>query len=80
MIERKCPNCDTRYFGWALRFPRNQSCSDCGAALIIYENGKPVSDGYSPFTAERYLLNLPAEVDKSKIKAKNRTRSKKHHS
>jgi ribosomal protein S27AE len=80
MIEGRCPKCGANYFGWALRFPRNQSCANCGAALIIYENGKRVSEGYSPFTAKEYLLNFPDKVIKPKISATDRTKSKKHRS
>jgi hypothetical protein len=58
MIEGKCPNCGLVVFGWALRFPRNQTCPKCGAALDITEDGKAVS-GYSPFAAEKYSVNLP---------------------
>jgi len=65
VIEGKCPKCRARYFGWALRFPRNQYCSNCGTALIIFENGERVSEGHSPFTAEKYYINLPAKTDKS---------------
>lgn len=69
MIEGKCPKCGARYFGWALRFPRNQSCSNCGTALIIFENGERVSEGHSPFTAGKYYINLPTKADKSKNNA-----------
>ena len=59
MIEGICPKCGHCYVGWALRVPRNQMCSNCGAALEIYQDGKRVSRGYSPFTAERHRVNLP---------------------
>ena len=77
MIEGKCPKCGASYFGWALQFPRNQSCSRCGAALKIYRNGKPAYDGYSPFTAEKYSLKLPDEVDGKKPDATNGVKNKK---
>ena len=80
MIEGKCLKCGVSYFGWALRFPRNQSCSHCGAALKIYENGKLVSEGYSPFTAEKYSLNLPSNVNKPKTNARNGVKNKRHRS
>lgn len=80
MIEGRCPKCGACYVGWALRFPRNQSCSNCGAALIIYENGKRVAEGYSPFTAEKYFLNLPGNVNKLKTNARNGVKDKRHRS
>ncbi|MDP3879308.1 MAG: hypothetical protein Q8Q07_03245 [Dehalococcoidales bacterium] len=62
MMEGRCPKCGYRTVGWALRFPRNQTCSVCGAALEIFEDGKKVSEGYSPFTAEKYFLGRPHNV------------------
>ncbi len=59
MLEGRCPKCSYKCYGWSLRFPRNQSCPKCGAALDIYEEGKHVSKGYSPFTAEEHTVNLP---------------------
>jgi hypothetical protein len=56
MLEGKCPKCGARYFGWALQFPRNQVCSGCGASLLIYRDGKALSEGYSPFTAEKHTV------------------------
>ncbi len=79
MIEGKCPKCGASYFGWALRVPRNQSCSRCGTALKIYEDGKIVAEGYSPFTAEEYFLDLPTK-DKPKTGATDKTKGKRHSS
>ena len=62
MLEGKCEKCGAHYYGWVLRFPRNQSCPKCGIALDIYEEGKYVSEGYSPFTAEKYVIDLPNNV------------------
>ena len=62
MLEGRCSKCGCCYAGWALRFPRNQSCSNCGAALEIYEDGKKVSEGYSPFTAEKHTISPPPNV------------------
>ena len=62
MLEGRCSKCGCCYVGWALRFPRNQSCSSCGAALEIFEDGQRVSEGYSPFTAEKHYINLPPNV------------------
>ena len=59
MIEGRCPKCGYCYVGWALKFPRNQMCSNCGAALEIYLDGKRIAEGYSPFTAGRHTVNLP---------------------
>lgn len=60
MIEGRCPKCGHCYVGWALRFPRNQTCSNCGAALEIFQDGKRISEGYSLFTAEEHSINLPS--------------------
>jgi hypothetical protein len=59
MIEGICPKCGYCYVGWALKFPRNQMCSNCGAALQIYLDGNRISEGYSPFTAEKHIVDLP---------------------
>ena len=68
MIEGRCPKCSYRCYGWVLRFPRNQSCPKCGTALEIYEEGRHVSKGYSPFTAEEHTVNLPtSSIIKEKI-------------
>ena len=70
MIEGVCPKCGQRYYGWALLQPRNQSCSKCGVGLLITEDGKKTIEGYSPFTAEEYKINLPhrtvSETEKTK--------------
>jgi hypothetical protein len=58
MIEGKCPKCGDRYYGWALLEPRHQSCEKCGVGLLITEDGKKTFQGYSPFTAEEYKINL----------------------
>jgi hypothetical protein len=42
-----------------LRFPRHQTCSNCGAALELYEDGKRLATGYSPFTADKYTVQSP---------------------
>ena len=62
MIEGRCPKCGHCYVGWALRFPRNQMCSNCGAALEIYLDGKRISEGYSPFTAKEHTVDLPSST------------------
>ena len=62
MLEGKCPKCGYHCVGWALRFPRHQACPRCGIGLEIIEDGRSVSTGYSPFTAERYSINLPTNV------------------
>jgi ribosomal protein S27AE len=62
MIEGVCPKCGQRCYGWALLQPRNQSCSNCGVGLLITEDGKKAIQGYSPFTAEEYKINLPPRM------------------
>jgi len=64
MIEGKCPNCGRQYYGWALLQPRNQSCSECGAGLLITKDGGPVLDGYSPFTAVECYIDMPSDASK----------------
>ncbi len=71
MLEGRCPKCGNCVLGEALRFPRNQSCSICGAALELFENGKRVSEGYSPFTAEKYSINRPSNVPTASDKTKD---------
>ena len=71
MLEGRCRKCGNCVVGEALRFPRNQSCSICGAALEIYEDGKKVSEGYSPFTAENYSINQPPNVPIASDKTKD---------
>ena len=70
MLEGCCPKCGTRRVGWALRFARYQSCPRCGAGLEITENGQPIGQGYSPFTADEYVIKphdkVPAEEDPGK--------------
>jgi hypothetical protein len=70
MLEGRCPKCGNCVVGEALRFPRNQSCSICGAAFEIFEDGKRVSEGYSPFIAKKYSVNehpnVPTALDKVK--------------
>jgi len=56
MIEGKCTKCGHSYWGWSLLNTRNQICGKCGTALTIFEDGKKILDGYSPFTAEEYKL------------------------
>jgi hypothetical protein len=69
MLEGICPKCGQSFVGWALRFPRNQMCSNCGAALKIYDEGKLVSEGYSPFTAEEYSFpRVKARKDRARKK------------
>jgi len=37
-------------------------CSNCGAALEIYQDGRRVPGGYSPFTAEEHTISLPKSL------------------
>ena len=65
MLEGKCLKCGYHFVGWALRFPRHQTCPKCGIGLEITEDGRKVSTGYSPFTADKYSINLPTNVPQS---------------
>ena len=71
MLEGRCPKCGCCYAGAVLRFPRNQSCAICGAALEIFKDGKKMSEGYSPFTAEKYHINQPTNVPTFNDKTKD---------
>jgi len=73
MIEGVCPKCGQRYYGWALLQPRNQSCSKCGVGLLITEDGKKTIEGYSPFTAEEYKINLQHRTVSETEKTKDNT-------
>jgi hypothetical protein len=73
MIEGICPKCGWRYYGWSLLQPRNQSCTKCGAGLLITEDGKKVIQGFSPFTAEEYKIKLLYKPTPDPERAKNST-------
>ena len=62
MIEGKCPKCGYYRLGWALLNPRHQTCPKCGIGLEITEDGRKVTTGYSPFSADRYLTKPPDGV------------------
>jgi len=61
MLSAKCHNCGASYYGWALRFPRHQTCSRCGTGLEIIEDGRRIADGYSPFEAEEHSIGEPGK-------------------
>ena len=63
VLKGKCPECGAIYYGWALRFPRNQMCENCGVGLEISDSagGDPFT-GYSPFTAEEYKIRLSHDL------------------
>jgi len=61
-----CPKCGVKRMGYALRFPRYQTCSKCGTALEITENGKHFGSGFSPFTADEINIKSKDEVPKTK--------------
>ncbi len=71
VLEGKCQNCGYQCVGWALRFVRNQSCPRCGAALEITEDGRRISKGYSPFSAERYSIDVPTNYSPSQNQEKD---------
>jgi hypothetical protein len=70
MIEGNCPKCGKQYWGWSLLNPRFQSCTKCGTGLLILEDGKKPVQGYSPFTAEEYKMELPYQPDTEHEKGK----------
>jgi ribosomal protein S27AE len=61
MLEGNCPKCGARYYGWALRSPRNQMCHSCGTALIITDEGGRLFTGYSPFSADQNIIKPSSE-------------------
>ena len=73
MLEGKCPKCGACYYGEQLRFPRHQACILCFVGLEITEDGHPVSEGYSPFTAEEYSVDLPSNVPTPSDETKDST-------
>jgi len=77
MIEAKCPRCGAYYCGWALLNPRHQTCSKCGVALEITEHGRRVFKGYSPFTAEKLIGDLSADVPSPPDKEKGKRGQKR---
>ncbi|HEY92751.1 MAG TPA: hypothetical protein G4O17_03290 [Dehalococcoidia bacterium] len=70
MLEGICPKCGTRFIGWALLNPRHQTCPRCGSGLEITEDGKMIGTGYSPFTAEKYYLDTPPNLQRSPAEEK----------
>jgi hypothetical protein len=71
MLEGKCQKCGARYYGWALKSPRNQMCESCGVGLEIKDEADNSFKGYSPFSAGEYKYQLPdstplGEVNKEK--------------
>ena len=40
VLKGKCPKCGTRYFGWAMRDPRQRTCNKCGVELEVTDNNK----------------------------------------
>lgn len=77
MLEGKCPKCSYRCSGWALRIPRNQTCPKCGAGLEITEGRRKVATGYSPFTAEKYYIDMPSSVPSAQDSEKEEDKGQK---
>ena len=75
MLEGKCPKCGSKYFGWALRWPRHQTCPKCGIGLEIRQDDEKVFRGYSPFTARKYYINPPSDVSSPKDKEEKRVQN-----
>ncbi|MFC1928230.1 hypothetical protein ACFLXK_01325 [Chloroflexota bacterium] len=49
-------------------------CANCGAAVEVFdEDGKKISEGYSPFTAEKYSVGQPNDIPASSDKTKDTT-------
>jgi hypothetical protein len=58
VLEGRCLNWGYYCAGRALQSPRNQTCPRCGIGLEITENGWSISTGYSPFSADKYSIEL----------------------
>ncbi len=37
MLEGKCPNCGSCFYGWALKNPLHQKCNNCGTRLEVWD-------------------------------------------
>ena len=68
MLEGKCPKCGRHFIGWALANPRHQTCDKCGVGLEIFEGGRRIDKGYSPFAAEKYLIDQSHDLSAPKDK------------
>ena len=49
VIVARCPECGSKYFGWALKFRVNQKCDRCGALLNTIEEDCEASTDTSHF-------------------------------
>ena len=70
MLEGKCLKCGTQQIGWALLNLRHQTCPKCGSGFQISDGGRVIYEGYSPFTADEYLLDEPSDVGHPKDEEK----------
>ena len=64
-LEGICTKCGTHRIGNALRFPQHQVCPKCGTGLEIIESGRRTGTGFSPFTADKYILDSNKKIPKS---------------
>ena len=62
MFEGRCRKCGIRFYGWALRYPENQNCPECGERLEILESNGTISEGYSPSVIDRSLFEEIMEI------------------
>jgi hypothetical protein len=46
-------------------------CVLCNVGLEIFEDGKRISEGYSPFNAEKYSIDQPSNVPTPSDKAED---------
>ena len=70
MVEGKCPKCGAYRIGWALLNPKYQMCPNCGEGLVISIGGRPIAKGYSPFTAQEYIVDPSAKPPSPKDREK----------
>jgi len=75
MLEGKCPKCGYKYVGWALRYPRHQTCTICGKGLDIFEYGHKIITGCSPLDEDEQEVIQGDQIPTSE-KSKKNNRSK----
>lgn len=60
MLKGICPECGAKYYGWALKYPGNQNCDNCGAALIISSAIRCSFTGFS--LPDKYSKGMPLDA------------------
>ena len=50
----------------------------CGTALEIYEEGRLISKGHSPFKSEKYVIDLPPDAQPPKSRVRKGKEQERH--